>query len=179
MYKAYPAIRDAKAALRWILANADVYKIDKNYITVGGGSAGAVAAVTLGISEPEDYTNEINIATDPTISTIHKNTPYKIHTIVDFWGSGQAIDILDSIYGLQRYGNNDVPIIIMHGTDDPTVPFSLGEALRDKYIQNGVPYAFYPLVGRGHSAWDAKVDGKPLEKLAFDFIVAQQKLTVN
>jgi para-nitrobenzyl esterase len=179
LFKAYPAIRDAKAAIRWIMANADLYKIDKNYITVGGGSAGAVASVTIGISEPEDYTNEIPISLDQTISTIHKEQPYKIHTILDFWGSGQAIDILKNIYGLDRYGSNDVPMFIAHGTNDTTVPFSSGETLRDKYIQNGVNYVFYRLEGRGHGPWDATVNGKRLEDLAFDFIVAQQKLTVK
>jgi para-nitrobenzyl esterase len=179
LFKAYPAIRDAKAAIRWVIANADMYKIDKNYITVGGGSAGAVSSVTIGISETEDYTNEIPISLDQTISTIHKEQSYKIHTILDFWGSGQAVDILKNIYGLDRYGSNDVPIFIAHGTNDTTVPFSFGEALRDKYIQNGVNYVFYRLEGRGHGPWDAMVNGKRLEDLAFDFIVAQQKLKVQ
>lgn len=179
LFKTYPAIRDAKAALRWIMANADQYKIDKNYITVGGGSAGAVSTVTLGISEPQDYTNEIPLSSDPTISTIYKEQPYQIHTILDFWGSGAGIDLLKEIYGVDRYGKNDAPIFIAHGTNDTTVPFSLGEALRDKYIQNGVNYVFYRLEGRGHSAWDATVNGKKLEELAFDFMVAQQKITVK
>jgi para-nitrobenzyl esterase len=179
LFKVYPAIRDAKAAIRWIMANADRYKIDKNYITVGGGSAGAVASVTIGISEPEDYTNEIPISLDPTISTIHKEQPYKIHTILDFWGSGDAVDLLKNIYGIDRYGSNDVPIFIAHGTNDTTVPFSSGEYLRNKYIQNGVNHVFYRLEGRGHGPWDATVNGKRLEELAFDFIVAQQKITVK
>jgi para-nitrobenzyl esterase len=179
LFKAYPAIRDAKAAIRWIMANADLYKIDKNYITVGGGSAGAVSSVTIGISEPEDYTDEILLSSDPTISTINKEQPYKIHTILDFWGSGAAIDVLKEIYGIDRYGSNDVPMFIAHGTNDATVPFSLGEALRDKYIRNGVNYVFYRLEGRGHGPWDAMVNGKRLEDLAFDFIVAQQKITVE
>jgi acetyl esterase/lipase len=179
LFKVYPAIRDAKAAIRWIMANADLYKIDKNYITVGGGSAGAISSVAIGISEPEDYTNEIPISSDQTISTIHKEQPYKIHTILDFWGSGVAIDLLKNIYGLDRYGSNDIPMFIAHGTNDTTVPFSSGEALRDKYIQNGVNYVFYRLEGRGHGPWDATVNGKRLEDLAFDFIVAQQKIKVK
>jgi len=35
----YPAARDAKAAVRWLYANADAYQINTDYITVGGGSA--------------------------------------------------------------------------------------------------------------------------------------------
>ena len=40
IYAMYPTHRDAKAALRWIIANADNYNINTDYITVGGGSAG-------------------------------------------------------------------------------------------------------------------------------------------
>ena len=36
----YPAQRDAKAAMRWMVANAALYNINTDYITVGGGSAG-------------------------------------------------------------------------------------------------------------------------------------------
>ena len=37
----YMAIRDSKAALRWIMANSYTYKINTDYITVGGNSAGS------------------------------------------------------------------------------------------------------------------------------------------
>ena len=37
----YPAMRDAKASVRWIRANAEKYKLDTDHITAIGGSAGA------------------------------------------------------------------------------------------------------------------------------------------
>ena len=43
----YPAVRDAKAALRWIIANKDNYNINTGYITVGGASAGANISKTI------------------------------------------------------------------------------------------------------------------------------------
>ena len=51
----YAAQRDAKAALRWVVANSGIYNIDTNFITVGGGSAGAITSITLGISNKEDF----------------------------------------------------------------------------------------------------------------------------
>lgn len=179
LYKVYPAHRDAKAALRWIMANAALYRIDTNRITVGGGSAGAVISNAIGITEPEDYTNEIPVNIDPTVSTIHKEQLYKVHTILDFWGSGQTIDILKDIYGVNRYGANDVPMFIVHGTADTEVKFSYAEALRDNYIKNGVDYVFYPLKNEAHGAWNAKVNGKRLESLALDFIVSQQNIHIE
>lgn len=175
----YPANRDAKAAMRWIVANADYYNIDKNYITVGGGSAGAFTAVTMGITNPTDFTEEISLNTDPTLVTTNLNQTYSIKTILDFWGSGIAVTALNSIYGFQRFDSSDAPIMIAHGTADSTVPYTNAIELRDIYISTGAKYKLYPLVNRGHAAWDAIVNGKTLEELSFDFMVEQQKLIVE
>ncbi|NQZ78436.1 MAG: carboxylesterase family protein, partial [Ekhidna sp.] len=112
----YPAHRDAKAAMRWIIANSDRYKIDEDYITVGGGSAGAITAITLGISNPKDYTNEIDSNQDPTLSTTNLDRTYQIKTIVDFWGSKVGLDALEAVYGFDRFDSNDPPLFIAHGT---------------------------------------------------------------
>jgi len=175
----YPAQRDAKAALRWLVANADIYHINTDYITVGGGSAGAITAITLGISNPEDFRDEIDISQDPTLATTHLEENYQIQTIIDLWGSGVALDINEAIYGHHRFDSDDPPLFIMHGTEDPTVPFSGAEELKALYDSTGVPIAYYPIEGAGHGVWNATVNGKRLEKLAFDFIVAEQGLIVE
>ncbi|TKB96816.1 alpha/beta hydrolase [Pedobacter cryophilus] len=175
----YPAHRDAKAAMRWVMANAANYNIDPNYITVGGGSAGAFIAVSMGISNPTDFTNEISLNTDPTLSTTNLNQTYTIKTILDFWGSGIAVTALNSIYGYQRFDSSDAPMMITHGTEDATVAYINAINLRDIYTSTGVNYKLYPLINQGHGAWDAIVNGKTLAELSFDFIVQQQKLMVE
>jgi predicted esterase len=79
----------------------------------------------------------------------------------------------------QRFDSNDPSLFIAHGTKDPTVPFSKAEDLKSIYKANGVPLCYYPLEGFGHGAWNATVNNKRLEELAFDFIVEQQKLIVE
>ncbi len=175
----YPAHRDAKAAMRWLIANADNYNIDTNYITVGGGSAGAIIATSLGITNTTDFANEISLTTDPTLITTNLNKTYSIKTILDFWGSGIAVTALNNIYGYQRFDPSDAPIMIAHGTADPTVSYTFAAELQNIYTSTGVTYKLYPLVNRGHGPWDAIVNGKKLEELSFDFIVEQQKLIVE
>ena len=175
----YPAQRDAKAALRWVIANADRYKINTDYLTVGGGSAGAITAITTGVSEQEDFRDEINGNQDPTLMNTNLDQSYQIRTIVDLWGSKIALDLLQEIYGHERFDNNDPPLFIVHGTEDPTVPFSRAEDLKSMYEANGVPFVFYPLEGLGHGAWNATVNGKRIEELAFDFIIEQQNLVAE
>jgi predicted esterase len=176
----YPAHRDAKAALRWLIANANLYNIDTNYITVGGGSAGAVMATTLGITNPIDFTNEISLSNDPTLATTNLNSKnYTIKTILDFWGSGVAVNATNNIYGYNRFDPTDAPIMISHGTNDQTIAYSEALELKDIYTSTGATYKLYTLVNRGHGPWDAIVNGKKLEELSFDFIVEQQKLIVE
>jgi predicted esterase len=175
----YPAHRDAKAAIRWLIANADNYNIDTNYITLGGGSAGAIIANTLGITNPIDFTDEIPLNTDPTLTTTNLNKTYTIKTILDFWGSGVAVTATNNIYGYQRFDRSDAPIMIAHGTADSTVKYTNAIELRDIYTSTGATYKLYTLVNRGHGPWDAIVNGKKLEELSFDFIVEQQKLIVE
>ena len=103
VFAMYPAHRDAKAALRWIVANADNYHINTDYITVGGGSAGAITSIGLGVSELGDYKDEISLSEDNTLSTTNLSQTYEVQTILDFWGSDASIEILESIYGYQRF----------------------------------------------------------------------------
>ena len=172
----YPAHRDVKAALRWVVANADGYKISTNYITVGGGSAGAMIAVGIGISTEEDYRNEINVNEDNTLSATHLEESYQIKTILDFWGAKISLDALELIYGHQRFNSNNPPLLIVHGTEDTSVSFSNAEELRTIYENTGVDYEFYPLQGLGHGPWNAMVNEKSLSDLAFDFIVEKQNI---
>ncbi|CAL2080720.1 Peptidase_S9 domain-containing protein [Tenacibaculum sp. 190524A05c] len=178
-YALYPASRDAKAALRWVFANAGTYNINPDYVSVGGGSAGAVSATMLGVTEAEDYFREISSSTDPTLASTNGGETTRVRTILDFWGSGVTARLINDLYGKQRFGANDAPIIIIHGTEDPTVLFSEAETLRDHYINSGVPYEFYPLEGKGHGPWNATFDGKRLEVLCFDFMVKQMNLNLQ
>lgn len=175
----YPAHRDAKAAMRWMIANADNYNIDTNYITVGGGSAGAIIATTLGITNTSDFTNEIAVNTDPTLTSTNLNKTYTVKTILDFWGSGVAVTATNTIYGYQRFDRSDAPIMIAHGTSDSTVKYTNAIELQNIYTSTGAAFKLYTLLNRGHGPWDAVVNGKKLEELSFDFMVEQQKLMVE
>ena len=175
----YPAHRDAKAALRWIMANAQNYHINKDYITVGGGSAGAITSIGIGVSELGDYKDEISSSEDNTLSTTNLSQTYEVQTILDFWGSNVSVEILELIYGHQRFDSNDPALFIAHGTEDPTVPFSSAEDLKTICETNEIDFVYYPLEGAGHGPWGATVNGKSLSDLSFDFIVENQNLNVE
>ncbi len=175
----YPAVRDAKAALRWMVSNAATYHIDPDYITIGGGSVGAMMAIAAAVSKPEDFRDEIGLDEDSTLNTTHMNHTFQAKTIINLWGSKVILDALEGIYGYQRFNEDIPPMLTIHGIADLTVPFSETEAVKAIYEQYEVPLAHYPIRWGGHGVWNAIVNGKHIEELSYDFIVEQQGLKVE
>lgn len=175
----YAASRDAKAAVRWVYANAETYQINTDYISVLGGSAGAGLAIMLGITEGEDFRDELTLDDDPTLESTHLDQDAEVHTVLNMWGTTAPIELLSTVYNLDRFDETDAPILTVHGTADRVVDFSHAEYLRDEYEKTGVNYALYPLEGVGHSAWTARIDGMTLPELAFVFITEQQQLIIG
>lgn len=184
----YLAQRDAKAALRWIVANASTYNIDKDFITVGGASAGAITTIALGISNLEDFRDEISITDDPTLSTTNLNETYNVRSMVYFWGSNIKLDVFEAVYDLEqydRYDPSDPELFMGHGTaEDPVTPYEEALELQGIYNSLGIYNKLATLTlpngnPAGHGAWNGVVDGKGLSELTFDFLVERQNLSVE
>ena len=177
----YAAQRDAKAALRWIAANSATYSINKNFITVGGASAGAVSTIALGVSDLDDFRDEISNSDDMTLSSTNLNEIYNVKSMVYFWGADVKIELYEAIYGVSLYDNNDPELFMAHGTIDanPSTPFSEATEIKDTYDILGIYNELIPLEGAGHGAWNAQVEGLGLNELTFNFLVERQDLSVE
>lgn len=176
----YLAQRDAKAALRWIVANAITYNINEDYITVGGASAGAITTIALGISNLEDFRDEITMSDDPTLSTTNLSETYAVRSMVYFWGSNIKLDVFEAVYDLNRYDSSDPELFMAHGDQyDPVTPYDEAIELQGLYDSLGVHSELTTLEGFGHGAWNATVNGKNLFEMSFDFLVDRQSLIVE
>ncbi len=184
----YLAQRDAKAALRWIIANSSTYNISKDFITVGGASAGAITTVALGISNQEDFRDEITSSDDPTLSTSNLDEIYAVRSMIYFWGSNIKLDVFESVYELKkydRYDSNDPELFMGHGTaQDLVTPYVEALELKSIYDSLGIHNNLATLTlpngePAGHGAWNGVVDGKGLSELTFDFLVERQNLNVE
>lgn len=184
----YLAQRDAKAALRWIVANAIPYHINTDFITVGGASAGAITTIALGISNQEDFRDEMTLSDDPTLSTTNLSESYEVRSMVYFWGSNIKLDVFEAAYELEqydRYDANDPELFMGHGEAyDRVTPYDEALELQDIYNSLGIYNRLVTLLTpegepAGHGAWDAIVDGKGLSELTFDFLIERQQLLVE
>lgn len=114
---AYRAQQDANASLRFIIENAETYKIDTSWIFIGGGSAGAVTALTTNYASQEEWDVfvpgiEFLLGDLKTSGNTLPHT-FSLKGILNNWGAtfGQAID-----------SDEMVPMISFHGELDQVVP---------------------------------------------------------
>ena len=114
---------DAARAVEWMRDNAASYGIDPDRIAMGGYSAGAITSM---------------------------GTAYR-DAGVDGADVQAVLSLSGGLYGLESMIEADeAPLIMIHGTADPTVSFSLAEAIEAQALSVGLIHEFYPLEGVGH-----------------------------
>ena len=124
---AYQATQDAHAAMRYLLAKQDIYRIDPEYLFVGGASAGSITAINLAYmrndNRPEAtyssfLTEDLG---DIESSGNDYDEEFEIKAIANMWGSVQDLDILT---------NSSASIISFHGDEDVVLPYRFGYPFR-------------------------------------------------
>ena len=130
------AMLDARAAVRWLRAHADEYRIDPMKIAIGGGSAGAFTSLMVAYGSGEGESG-------------HPGYSSSVSAVVDFWGGLLDVTVMQS---------GGPPLLVIHGTADATVSFRFAERLVQRAKEVGIICEFHPLEGRGHAAWQGLKD---------------------
>lgn len=134
---ALAAQHDAQAAVRWLRANADTYRIDTGRIASAGSSAGAVTSLLVGW-RPEDPGDSGN----PGPSSA-------IRAAVSVSGGAPTNEYID---------RQDAPAIFFHGTEDRTVPFEWAVSNALAMYQAGVFTVLESIEGAGHGlGWTPQI----------------------
>ena len=169
----FPAqIEDVKAAVRWLRANAETYRLDPNRFAAWGSSAGGHLVAMLGTAGD---VKEFEVGENLEVSS-------RVQAVVDYFGptdflqmdahrlpNGLVHDVPDSpesqLVGepIQEhqdrvaranpvtYVSKDAPpFLIVHGDKDPLVPYQQSVLLNDALKKVGVPVTFYKVEGGGH-----------------------------
>ena len=149
----FPAlVHDAKAAVRWIRANADPYSFDPRRIAAWGGSAGGYLSSMLGLSSGISALEDLSLG--------NKNQADNVQVVVDWFGPTNFLKMDEQLAAnglkpperMEHNGANSpeslllgrtiteipdrvraanpetyidersAPTLIQHGTSDPIVP---------------------------------------------------------
>lgn len=120
----YRGIQDAKASVRFFKEKATLYGIDTNNIFFGGMSAGGFSALNVAYMDKESERPQStygggtvnNLQCLDCAGNAYPHTS-KVKGILDFWGAVNDTTIIEA---------GDIPLLIMHGVNDPTVPYEYG-----------------------------------------------------
>lgn len=161
----YRAMQDTRAALRFLVANANKYSIDSNWVFIGGSSAGGILSLAT-VYYPQDSANIFFGNMVDTLGQLDNygnsyTTHYSIKGIDAMWGG------LNSPYLIQK--ENAVPTIFFHGEKDHVVPYGVdyfyscndlvrsygSKPLYDRMVDIGVPALAYVDENGGHGVYTA------------------------
>jgi acetyl esterase/lipase len=163
----FPAqIEDCKAAIRWLRANAKKYGLDAKHVGVWGASAGGHLVALLGTSGDVKELEGTGGNLDQ---------PSRVQCVVDWFGptdfskmggwqdkpdspmaklvGGPVRDYMEKAAKanpITYISKDDAPMLIMHGTDDKTVPMNQSELLDEALRKAGVETTLIRVAGNGH-----------------------------
>ena len=183
-YRLYPEARwpgplhDAKCAVRWLRANADVLGADPDRIAVAGASAGGqlAALVALTPGEEEGDGGHAGVSSAPQAMVLW----YPVVTLDGFrCGPEQRTALEDFFQGpldalpmgtapLRMVSDRPPPALLLSGDRDEVTPLHRTEAFREALIAagghtecvvyRGRGHAFYLSPGDWQASFDASVD---------------------
>jgi pimeloyl-ACP methyl ester carboxylesterase len=170
----YQAVQDAHAALRYLVAHAEEYRIDPDYIFLAGTSAGSITALAAAFMTDNNcppYVAKHKLVKKcgrlHTSGNDYRNE-VKIKAVANMWGA---------LYDLHELDGCHIPVVSFHGTADKIVPFDygypfsgikgkIGEMMFDemfgsqsihRYLDSlHVRNRLYPLEGCGHAPHQEK-----------------------
>ena len=121
----YRGVQDISAAVRYMRKNASQLGIDPNKIYLVGNSAGAIISLeNIYTSNETEFPRYINKQGAPDLGKIDLYGEQG----VDSHANGGAF-LWGGIHSPSIIGNNNTPVLLVHGTDDNTVLFKTGRPL--------------------------------------------------
>lgn len=170
------AVEDARCALRWVFRNSKEFHLDTSRIVVTGHSAGGHLALMTGMLQESDGFDN-NCPAEPAFD----EKPLKVSAVIDWYGPTDVPDLLTgtnrrnwAVQWLGRQSNlNEVseavspikyvrpglpPILIIHGDQDPVVPFEHSQKLHRLLDSAHSINEFYVVAGGKHGQFGVEAD---------------------
>jgi arylsulfatase len=160
----WPAqIEDCWAAIRWIREHAREYRLDPDRVFAAGSSAGGHLAALLGTTNDrrrEQVRGVIDLFGPADLLTMPLNLPGPDRTREDL-AKTNGTRLLGGIVSereelarqaspIHQVTSDDAPFLILHGDQDPLVPFQQSERLEQALRKAGVESKLRLLPGAGH-----------------------------
>jgi acetyl esterase/lipase len=143
------AVRDAKAAVRFLRAGATRYGLDPDRFAVWGDSAGGYSAIMLGVTGARPTAFD-----DPALG--NAAVPATVQAVVDWFGPTDSSSMPGNVgadaspYTYLTAGSAPPPFMIAHGDADCVVPVGQSRHLSRALTAAGGSATLAVLPGAGH-----------------------------
>ncbi len=152
----HDAVRDAKAAIRWLRSRADQLAIDPDRIAAGGAASGAHLAVCTALVEGTNHED------DDLALSAHPNVLFLWSPPVDLDGyrTGPVSVLSDAlaISPLHHIRPGAPPTVIFHGTADHLVPYEQVVGFVHRMKEAGNRAELMGFEGRPHTFFERDHD---------------------
>lgn len=125
----YSGVQDTRAAIRYLVANAEKYRINTDHIYLCGSSAGGIIALTTAfMTEDSIFKRAGKRLFRPSMGGLDDSgndlkAEVDIAGVISLWGALVDLDMIDN--------NPDTPTLLFHGTSDDIVRCDSGLPFRD------------------------------------------------
>lgn len=156
------AIEDVNVAITYLVNNARLYHFDPNKVFLMGGSAGAHLALLAGLQSAQPKFTAAGIVKPFRVAgIISKYGPTDLLTwepatkpgsASAAWVGKRATDtvFLQSLSPYYSLSGPKIPILLIHGDQDRTVPIAQSQKLHEKLKQLGYQTTLYVVKGGKH-----------------------------
>ncbi|MGC9317627.1 MAG: prolyl oligopeptidase family serine peptidase [Armatimonadota bacterium] len=160
----YPAaVEDCLRAIRWIREHAAQLNVDPDALGLWGGSAGGYLVLMMAFMEPGAEDLDANgqqlsnfarcaVAKNPPTDLAADDSMHEERALLTFMGTTRDEDPerFAQASPVTHISPDDPPLLVMHGTEDRTVPYSQAQILQQRLQQAGVPLELLTIEGAGH-----------------------------
>jgi pectinesterase len=183
------ALQDAKAAVRWMRANALHYQIDARRIGAVGGSAGghlaALLGTTQGMKEFEGDGGNAGFPSDVR-AVVAFNGVFNLTKMAGSDDSGRGTEAVLAFMGssyesaserwkaaspVMQVGPKSAPFLLLHGTADNTVPYAQAVEMLDRLKASGVAVELYTADDAKHGFFNSPPYYEPTLKKMEEFFI--------
>ncbi len=160
----YPAaVEDCVRAIRWIREHAAEYGIDPDRLAARGGSAGGHLSLMMAFLEPGE--DDLSADGEPLANLLRcvvakcgptdftaDDSMHEERALLAFMGGTleEMPDEFAEASPVTHVSADDPPVLMVHGTEDRTVPYSQATILKERCKQAGVAVELITIEGGGH-----------------------------